>query len=730
MIEWTESAKRTLDAFCARSKAVLAGTGADADEVSDDLRRHVEEEVLAARLSVVTEEDVRRILARVGDPGPATGGQTCAAETPAPASASVRPEKIRPGFWILFFTVILPTITIGFELVTAMSSAVLFDPFPTWANVVMAILVPAVNFRIWRAARARDPRYAKVLGWLNGAACGVCLFYAILYVPFIPFAGLALIFFGAGLIALAPLFACITTPWLRSIYQKRLADIRLPGGLLGGAAAMAILVALQLPTALTYYGLARAASDDPGTRSHGVKVLRNFGNADLILRAAYGFLRREPELDLVRWIATGGENIGSEQARVTYYRVTGNPFNAVPPPMFYTRAGRWSLLEEDFTWDDARGGDVVAGQMKGLSLMSSRMDALAEPDAAIVYCEWTLEFKNVSARQREARAQVALPPGGVVSRVTLWINGEEREAAFGGRSQVREAYQEVAVAQQRDPILVTTCGPDRVMVQCFPVPRNGGVMKVKLGVTTPLLMDSAERGRFIWPRFLERNFAIGADLKHSLWIESSGALANEKGEAAKPANGGKSFALLQTTSDTEFNEKIAAVTVQRTAEIREVWTPAEESGQQIRQTLRTASAKPVKRLIVVLDGSNGLQPVAGEVAEALSHVAGDIEMSVLVAADSVVNLTGISPKPGAQGLKEFRERLPGVSFRGGQDNLPALEVAWDLASAVEDGRGAVDSWSRTGVAFRREWLAPEAGAEFDGHATDRTSNSNGARPDN
>ena len=30
-------------------------------------------------------------------------------------------------------------------------------------------------------------------------------------------------------------------------------------------------------------------------------------------------------------------------------------------------------------------------------------------------------------------------------------------------------------------------------------------------------------------------------------------------------------------------------------------------------------------------------------------------------------------------------RLRGVSFRGGQDNLPSLEVAWDLASAVEDG---------------------------------------------
>jgi hypothetical protein len=64
---------------------------------------------------------------------------------------------------------------------------------------------------------------------------------------------------------------------------------------------------------------------------------------------------------------------------------------------------------------------------------------------------------------------VQLPPGGVVSRLTLWVNGEEREAAFAGRSQTRQAYQQV-VSRRRDPVLVTTAGRDRVLVQCFPVP--------------------------------------------------------------------------------------------------------------------------------------------------------------------------------------------------------------------------------------------------------------------
>lgn len=108
---------------------------------------------------------------------------------------------------------------------------------------------------------------------------------------------------------------------------------------------------------------------------------------------------------------------------------------------------------------------------------------------------WTLEFRNDGVPDRETRAQILLPPGGVVSRLTLWANGEEREAAFAGRSKVRAAYQEVAVQQRRDPVLVTTAGPDRVLIQCFPVPRNGGTMKVRLGITAPLLLTPARPRR-------------------------------------------------------------------------------------------------------------------------------------------------------------------------------------------------------------------------------------------
>lgn len=684
MIEWTETAKRTLEEYCARSRAVVAGSGADAEEVSDDLRRHVEEEVRAARLSVVTEEDVRRILARVGEPGTALEEPGRPA-TPNPAPpVSQADDKKRPGILLLVLGVILPLGTLIFELVTGMSAGVLFDPLPSWFSVLAVALVPGANFWIWWASRAQDARPARLLGWLNGAALGVCIYYSLMYLLFVPFAAIGVLWFGLGLIPLAPHLALIATPSLRAAYVQRIGKNQLPGAW-GVLVGFGFLVLLQLPAALTYYGLAQASSDENAARIHGVRVLRTFGDDELVLRACYGLLRREMEMDWVRMIASGNKTVSAEEAREIYYRVNGKPFNSLPPPSLYTRAGRWTALDEEFTWDDALGGEAVAGRVKGLSLASSRMDAVAEPDASLVYCEWTMEFKNVSRQQREARVQIALPPGAVVSRLTLWINGEEREAAFGGRSLVRAAYKEVAVVKRRDPVLVTTCGPDRVLMQCFPVPPNGGVMKVRLGITAPLVLESLGQGHFVWPRFLERNFGIGANFKHTLWIESRTQLNNQKAAASSAQTGKHPFAFHESASEADLAAIPRTVQIQRSPEIETAWTPTDETGSIIRQNIQVVPATIPARVVVVMDGSEGMQSAAQELVEALAGIPESTEITVLIASDDQKVPAAKPEKATPAVVGGLRQRLGQVRFVGGQDNLPALESAWDLAAQVDNG---------------------------------------------
>ena len=162
--------------------------------------------------------------------------------------------------------------------------------------------------------------------------------------------------------------------------------------------------------------------------------------------------------------------------------------------------------------------------LRGLSLAGSRIDGSVDARAALGYVEWTFELANAAPMQREARAELVLPPGGVVSRVTLWIDGVEREATFAGRDATRRAYERV-VRRQRDPILVTTTAPDRVLVQCFPVQPNGGVMKARIGITAPLQLTTRAAGTLGLPYFAQRNFAVPASVKHAVSIASKDRFA-------------------------------------------------------------------------------------------------------------------------------------------------------------------------------------------------------------
>jgi hypothetical protein len=679
MITWTDAAKEVLENYCRRTRENLRDSGADPDEVIDDLRRHVEEEIRAAKVTLVTEEEMRRILARVGEP--ANAQET--AQSPQPESTEIKlvPSSRPSGLFLtcaFLFGVILPAGTLIFELMTGISASVLFDPVPNWIQLIAVALVPIVN--VWLIVIARKGRtgFPKLAGWLSGAMIAVCAFYSVLYLPFVPFAFFAIAYFGAGLVPLAPYFALIFTALLRNSAAMQ------PGVVMGSArrgfaVGIAVLILVQVPIGITYYGAAAMTSDDTAAQKRGLTLLRWFGDRDLLLRNCYfGVWNTEWPFDLVRALAGGNKGVSSDQSREIFYRVTGKPFNAVHLPQVYRRYGNWMGMDEEFTWDEGLGGEAVAGRVKGLSLNSSRLDAVTEPNAAVAYCEWTLEFKNVSSMQREARAQIALPPGAVVSRLTLWVDGEEREAAFGGRSEVRGAYQQVAVVQRHDPVLVTTCGPDRVLMQCFPVPPNGGTMKVRMGMTAPLQLESLAQGRFAWPKFVERNFSEAPDFKTSVWIDSPQKISTRSKTLLTDNEKGK-VAVHGTVTDADLSE----VTIERAAGIRRTWTPALETNQIVVQRIEEAEAEKVPLIVFVLDGSAGMADAKREIAEAIGKMPAGSEVSVIIAHDEVEQLNGNPTRADDALLKNLSRDIRGMHCAGGCDNLPALVEAWDAAVGAE-----------------------------------------------
>jgi len=163
MIEWTNSAQRVWSEYTSQTKSSLTGTGADPQEVLEDLKRHVDEEISASKLSVVTEEDLRKILAKIGSPelvSPAIDQPASADEPPQP-----EPEKPPkpPGFMLFILGILLPAITLGFEYSTGISAGVLFDPIPSWIHILLVALVPASN--LWLGGPRDANTQAAKPGW-------------------------------------------------------------------------------------------------------------------------------------------------------------------------------------------------------------------------------------------------------------------------------------------------------------------------------------------------------------------------------------------------------------------------------------------------------------------------------------------------------------------------------------------------------------------------------------
>ncbi|MFN7139902.1 MAG: VIT domain-containing protein, partial [Limisphaerales bacterium] len=569
--------------------------------------------------------------------------------------------------------------TILFEVFTKMCAGVFFDPLPSTLHLLLVSVVPLANFTIWKMLREGDLRFSKALGWASGVVIGICLFYSLLFLPMSPFAVIGIIFYGFGLLPLTPLLALIAAIFLRLHLRRQLApmSIKAPGLWLGMFLGFVALVVAEIPEAMTRISMQWAASTDRDERGRGIRWLRAIGNEDSILRACYTGTRRN-ELSLINFFSG---HVSSEEARTIYFRVTGRAFNAVPPPKLFSGPGRaWTEVEDEFIWDSGLGGEAVAGRVKGLSLSSSRLDGVVEADGGLAYIEWTMEFHNVSPRQQEARAQILLPPGAVVSRLTLWVNGEEREAAFAGRSHVREAYQKVAVQQRRDPVLVTTSGPDRVLMQCFPIPENGGKMKIRIGVTVPLSIRDSETALLQCPTFLERNFNIPENVLHSVWLEGEGKVEADRelnlsindrsarGEVAEAVLGKPQAALLVRHSFPKETRYVA------------------DEGEIVQRLITEQQPSP-KRLALVLDSSIGMRGYLPEIKEALAKLPETIEVTLLYADEEQVFERHF--KTLATDRQEFLKELGKIRTVGGQNNLLPLTRACDL---VADDPGAQILW--------------------------------------
>jgi XrtN system VIT domain protein len=112
------------------------------------------------------------------------------------------------------------------------------------------------------------------------------------------------------------------------------------------------------------------------------------------------------------------------------------------------------------------------------------------PGLRIGYTEKIISIRNQNPRNlwnpsEEAIYTFHLPEGGVVTSLSLWINGKEEKAILTAKNKADSAYRTIVGRESRDPSLVRWQEGNTVSVRVFPCTPEED-RKFKIGFTAPL----------------------------------------------------------------------------------------------------------------------------------------------------------------------------------------------------------------------------------------------------
>ncbi len=463
----------------------------------------------------------------------------------------------KKGFWFLLFGVLLPIAAMVAESNFHLLAENFFDPFPSPAHLVLFALIPFSNFLLWLAGRRDMSQYYGFMALASGMAMGVGILYSVMCLPLAPVFCFYSLACGFGLLGLAPLLS-IPCSFAAGKTVTSLAHAR--GTYfdahqvehIGHLIVLIMVVAVELPSTLTRINLSEAISHkvQPHVAAYNVVAqtpenlkaiewLRRYGNREVLLRACYEHSGKAT--DILGSLYESGHPIAVSAAREVYYKVTGKPFNTEPIPASFRATikhnGALSPtdpltggVDDEFDLDTGVAGENVSGMARGLALNAANLSGKIDAEGSLAQLTLSFDFENTSKYDREARAQILLPPGGVVSHANLTVNGVSRDAVIVSRSFARQQYQ-AAVQEKRDPLLVSYSGIDKVLVQCFPV-APGETMKVTLDIAAPLTYLDKQKAVLELPRFSERNFAVKGEM--ALELVSDGEIKLDGLHAIEP----------------------------------------------------------------------------------------------------------------------------------------------------------------------------------------------------
>ncbi|HNB22739.1 MAG TPA: hypothetical protein PKZ32_09985 [Candidatus Melainabacteria bacterium] len=502
-------------------------------------------------------------------------------------------------------------------------------PVETSVQLAFALLIPLVNYRLWRSIKRKDFRFSALRGILSGMAIGTALTICAASLGALIVGSEVMeseigTTFSSGFTFLGSFTFLAMLVALYQINRFRLArDFRASRAqvvmfaFIGVFLSMISLCATEAKSFYVRFAERSAVTNDKAERQRGLRVLRTLD----IERQ----LRMECTDDRAAGLAGLFVPIKSSTQKQLYFAITGKPFRDV-------NAGELSAMSDDYL-----RRHVVGEPVKGLTLVRSLLSGSLSPATLTSTVNWTYVFKNDSAGPQEARAEIALPAGTAITGMTLWKDGEPSDARIAvSVSEPGQGEQSWVQADHNCPAMLTPIGHGRFLLHCYPVEQDEE-LKIRMTMVVPLKAESASQAALPVPRFVAANFTLDEE-NHLIKIKSPLSLkAHSKGLKQTVSTSGQHIIAGPLTKE-ELKGNEVGISAQLPAKMEQVAvfdmisTKLKEREEkeklkkkreqelaaqaQAEAELAEEEAKP-QQVVVMIDGSRGVRQQLEDVARVL-----------------------------------------------------------------------------------------------------------------
>jgi hypothetical protein len=212
-------------------------------------------------------------------------------------------------------------------------------------------------------------------------------------------------------------------------------------------------------------------------------------------------------------------------------------------------------------------------------------------------------------------------------------------------------------------------------------------MKIRIGMTVPLVLEDVTHARLLLPHFVSRNFATPDTKKHEVFIQSKTPIW-PLNSSLITSRIGDAYSASGSISDADLLRPGSSVRLDRD-DVKDMWSEDPFNPVfLIRQTIEERRPIHLNRIVVVVDTSNGMSDVVWAIQSALKSLPATFDVKLIFADSDGVYENNPLKKVDADGRDEVGAALDHVSYAGGADNAPALLKAWETA-AQAPGNNAI-----------------------------------------